>query len=171
MKLNIRWTVYAVAFILTALPTLGAYYSVRGILDSALSIGLSPQISHELENSGNRLKKLAQLDPSHKQQYRADFENLQETRGAYDTLVELAPTLQSSFVRVFLIVFGGTLLGAAVIAIWLNGEIIRSHQNATAEVQRANQRIFYLESRESWRLFAQKLVHEVRIRSRPSKSW
>lgn len=166
---NIRWPVYLVALALTLLPTLGAFYAVRGILDSATTIGINRGVTEELDRAGTRLKELAKFDPSHEEKYRTEFEKLQETRRNYGLLVDLAPALNTSYMEVFLIILGVALAMALGLAWWLNRKIIGSHEAAVSGMKVAQERNAYLENREAWRLVAQKFVHEVKNPLTPVK--
>jgi signal transduction histidine kinase len=159
---DIRWSIYGVVLCLILLPMVGSYYALRTITDSASSIGLSPTIVEELQNSSVHLKDLAKLDPTHADAYRAEFNQLQDTKLGYQTLLELRPTLDRSYLEVYFIVFGVSLLVALILATWLNRRIIRTHDLALRGIKAAEERNLYLENREAWRLVAQKFVHEVK---------
>ena len=159
---NIRWSVYLVALLLTTLPIVGAFYATRGVLESAIGVGLNPRVSAELQKSGARLKDLAKLNPSREAEYRAEFIRLQQVRSAYDLLLDLSPTLNSAYLKVFFIITGISALTAIAVASWLNRRIIRSHDTAVSKMSHAQQVASYLNNRESWKLVAQKMVHEVK---------
>ena len=159
---NIRWPVYLVAVALILLPALGSFYAIEGISDSASTIGLSPAVILELDHSAEHLKKLAKLDASHADEYRAEFNHLEEVKQNYAALIELSPSLHHSYLLIFFLLFGGSLAAALVLATWLNHKIIRSHEFAIQSMQTTEERNSYLENREAWRLVAQKFVHEVK---------
>jgi len=162
MILRIRWMVYSVALLLTLLPTLAAFYAVRNIVDSAVQLAFNQSISSELAKSGDRLKELAKANPQSESKYRQEFTELQEIRLAYDTLLQSGTNLQSAYMQVFLLISGAALLVALLLAWWLNRRIIHSHDLAVGQMEKAKERAIVLERSDSWRLFAQKLVHEIK---------
>jgi signal transduction histidine kinase len=159
---NVRPLVYAVALVLTLLPTMAAFYAVNTIVGSAVPLAFNFRISNELKASGDRLKQLAKSDPAKEGQYRREFSELQEVREAYDTLLGSGNHLQNAYLQVFFLISGLALVLGLLLAWWLNRRIIRSHDDAVLEMQRARERALFLEQSESWRLFAQKLVHEIK---------
>jgi signal transduction histidine kinase len=159
---NIRWSVYLVAMLLTTIPIVGAFYATRGVLESAIGVGLNPKVSAELQKAGTRLKDLAKANPEREVEYKAEFTRLQQVRSAYDLLLDLSPQLNAAYLKVFFIVTGISSLIAIAVASWLNRRIIQSHDMAVTEMSRAQQIASYLNNRESWKLVAQKMVHEVK---------
>jgi nitrogen fixation/metabolism regulation signal transduction histidine kinase len=159
---NIRWMVYVVALTLTLVPTVAAFYAMRSIVDSAVQLAFNQSISEELTKSGQRLKELAKAKPENELQYRQEFIELQDLRTAYDTLLSSGGNLQAAYMQVFFLISGLALMAALLLAWWLNRRIIRSHDSAVAQMEKAKERAIYLEQSESWRLFAQKLVHEIK---------
>src|SRR4051794_14562680 len=127
---NVRWSVYLVALLLTTLPIVGAFYATRGVLESAIGVGLNPRVSAELQKSGQRLKQLAKTDPRNEDTYREEFRRLQQVRSAYDLLLDLSPTLNLAYLKVFFIVTGISSVIAIFLPSWLNRRIIRSHDTA-----------------------------------------
>jgi signal transduction histidine kinase len=159
---NIRWMVYAVALTLTLLPTIAAFYAMRNIVDSAVGLAFNQSISEELGKSGQLLKELAKAKPDSEPRYHQEFAELQELRTAYDTLLNSGGNLRSAYMQIFFLISGAALVAAFLLAWWLNRLIIRSHDSAIAQMEKAKERAIYLEQSESWRLFAQKLVHEIK---------
>jgi signal transduction histidine kinase len=162
MMMNIRWFVYTVAILLTVLPAVGGFFATENIVESAIAVGLNPRIALELDRSGTRLKELAKYNPQSKEVYREEFTQLQEIRKAYDVLLESSSALNRAYLEVYGIIFAFALTIALLLAWWLNRKVILSHDTAIQEMRKAQERTLYLENRESWRLFAQKLVHEVK---------
>ncbi len=159
---NIRWLVYSVALVLTLLPTIAAYYAVENIVQSAVQLGFNQNISAELDHSGQRLKELAKLNPAKEATYRKEFLQLQDLRGAYETLFRSGSVLKEAYLQTFLLISGLALFSAFLLAWWLNRRIIGSHDAALTQMRKAKERTLFLEQNESWRLFAQKLVHEIK---------
>jgi len=166
---NIRWPVYFVVLTLTLFPVFGSYYAIKGITDSASTLGLSPAVIGELDNASGRLKELAKINPAGADSYRSEFNHLQETKQNYQVLLDLSPALSRSYLEIFFIIFGIALAGGLVLAAWLNRKIIRSHDQAISGMKMAEERNAYLENREAWRLIAQKFVHEVKNPLTPIK--
>lgn len=157
-----RLRIYLVALFLATIPTVMAYFALKGVLYSSLTLGLDQRIEAQLETAGDHLKKLAKLDRKNESIYESQFQHLQEVKGTYSFLLETLPSMHRIYVITFIIIIGMGLGFALILATWLNHKLIQSHESALNQMKASRDQVFYLENRESWRLVAQKLVHEIK---------
>ena len=157
-----RLRIYLVALFLVLIPTLASYFAVRGVLSSTLSLGLNQPIEAQLEMAGKNLKLLAKLDFENESVYKQQFLQLQEIKRTYTFLLDTLPSMHRFYIIAFIIAISIGLIFALALATWLNRKIIHAHESALEEMKASQDRVFHLENRESWKIFAQKLVHEIK---------
>ncbi len=157
-----RQKIFLAAFVLIIIPTVISYFAVRGVLSSILDLGMDRRIESQLDLAGKNLKDLAKFDSENESLYKQQFLQLQEVKRTYTFLLDSLPSMHRIYLIAYLISLGIGLITALAIATWLNRKIIQSHQSALDEMKVSQDQIFYLENRESWRLVAQKLVHEIK---------
>jgi signal transduction histidine kinase len=157
-----RFKLYLVVLSLAIVPTIVSYFTVSGILGSAMMLGMDQRIESQLDRAGRNLKTLSKFDPENEHLYKQQFLQLQEVRRTYTFLLDALPSMHRSYVYVFLIIIGIVILSALVLATWLNRKLIQAHDSILEKMKASQEQVFHLKNRESWRFVAQKLVHEIK---------
>ena len=148
--------------ITTAVPLAAAFYLVNRTLQTSLNLGFNPQIVQALESSSANLKTLKVLDPGHREQYREQFETIEDLHRVYAQPQWVKGTILGSLEIYFGVGLAGAVLLSVPVAILLGRRIRTSNRDTFRELLAQREKVRYLEQMSSWQELAKILAHEIK---------
>lgn len=107
------WTL----LVLLAATAVGSLLFQRQLTGSWLAFGVHPDVLHGLDESLEDQKRLADLDPEHRAEYRRRFERLETLRNRLRILDHSREELMSRYGVLMLVLFGGIVVLAGTVSV------------------------------------------------------
>jgi signal transduction histidine kinase len=146
----------------TLAPLVAAFYFMDRALQTSLNLGFNAQIMQALDDESRNLRTLRDLDPARREQYRRQFEQVEELRQVYSGPELVKGKVLGSLKTYFAIGVVATLLLAVALAALVSRTIARAYSTAFHELIAQRERVAYLEEMASWQALARMLAHEIR---------
>jgi signal transduction histidine kinase len=148
--------------ITTVVPLAAAFYLVNRALQTSLNLGFNPQIVQALESSSANLKTLKNLDPTHRDQYREEFEAIESLHHVYAQPQWVKGTILGSLEIYFGLGLVGAMLLSVPVALLLGRRVRTSYRDTFRELLAHREKVRYLEQMSSWQELAKVLAHEIK---------
>jgi signal transduction histidine kinase len=159
---RMKLLLFLAIFVACAVPIAAAFYLVDDALQRSLNLGFNPQIVRSLDAGAKNLKALKNFDAAHAQEYRAEFEEIQNLMRIYAQ----PQWVKSSILASLKIYFGLGLVGAVLVslavAVLLGRRISHSYHATFSDLMAHRERVRYLEEMSSWQEMARALAHEIK---------
>ena len=157
---------YLIATILTlsASSFFAAYALIDEILDSSLSLSLTPATGELLQSYQLELKKLRGLDPANADEYRDKFFKVQDALFVFKDPDQLAKLVKDSYLTYFLILFIVILVVSIGAAFTLSWQVSRSYKKLLKSDLEKSKRLQDLEYFDNWQKY------RIQLSSRNKKS-
>ena len=159
---DIRRRLAITVLVLACLPLLASYFLVSEILDSAISLNSSENISRIFKDYQHDLKRLKTLDPNRSEVYKAKFYELEEMLTIHKDPQMLVGMIKSSFLTYYIILFVGIVILASFVAIILSRKVAAAYKNLFISDMSKSKRLQELQYFDEWQHIARKLAHEVK---------
>ncbi|HEY0141219.1 MAG TPA: HAMP domain-containing sensor histidine kinase [Thermoanaerobaculia bacterium] len=143
-------TTVVITLVSIALATLLFYAFLHRVSSVWLDVAVHPEVRGALVSSMEEEKRLAQLDPANREQYRASFERNRKLVARIDVIRHSREAMLRQFELTLVAVFLATLCSAA--AVWF----LRQRR---VEAQKRRE---YAERLASWQEAARRHAHEIR---------
>jgi signal transduction histidine kinase len=159
---RMKLLLFLAIFVACAVPIAAAFYLVDDALQRSLNLGFNPQIVRSLDVGARNLKTLKSIDATNEQEYRAEFEEIQNLMRVYAQ----PQWVKSSILASLKIYFGLGLVAAVLaslgVAVLLGRRISHSYQATFSDLMAHRERVRYLEEMSSWQEMARALAHEIK---------
>jgi signal transduction histidine kinase len=159
---RMKLLLFLAIFVACAVPIAAAFYLVDDALQRSLNLGFNPQIVRSLDVGAKNLKTLKSIDAANEQEYRAEFEEIQDLMRVYAQ----PKWVKSSILASLKIYFGLGLVVAVLVslcvAVLLGRRISHSYQATFNDLMAHRERVRYLEEMSSWQEMARALAHEIK---------
>ncbi len=162
MKNKVRVYLFAAILLACGGPLLGSAVFMSDVLDSALSISFNSRMENLISDSQGNLKKLAQLDPSNKDEYRKYFDRNQDVQFVFANQNLAVSQVRRSLFYYFIVCAGGAALLAFSMSFFLNRRISRMYGMTFDELAEQKDRVRFLENINQWQNIAKHLAHEIK---------
>lgn len=148
--------------ILTIVPLVATTFFLDYSLETTLNLGFNAGVGQTLYDSAENLKKLKQLDPEQEENYKSQFEKVQQLIQVYSESDLVKRQIEGSLKIYF---WAGLLLAmglALLVAFYLSGKINRTYQLVFNDLIKEKEKVTYLEEISSWQELAKMLAHEIK---------
>jgi signal transduction histidine kinase len=158
MKLLLFLTI----FVVCAVPIAAAFYLADDALQRSLNLGFNPQIVRALDIGAKNLKTLKRMDAANEQEYRAEFEEIQNLTQVYAQPQWVKGSILASLKIYFGLGLVAAVLVSLAVAALLGRRISQSYQATFRDLMAHRERVRYLEEMSSWQEMAKALAHEIK---------
>ena len=148
--------------VMAVVPLVAAFWLLEDTLETSLNLGFNAPIVQALEDAAANLRTLGKLDQANRDDYRAQFEGVDNLKQVYSNPELIKSSLENSLKVYFGVGLVATLLLAVTVATFLSRRIARSYRRAFDELARQRDRVRYLEEMSSWQEMAKMLAHEIK---------
>jgi hypothetical protein len=131
-------------FVMAAMPLAAAFYLLQDALRTSLNLGFNPQVVRVLESSAENLRSLGRLDEANREQYRSQFNEVEELKQVYSEPELVKQRILDSLRLYFGFGLGAAVLLSAGVATLLSRRIARSHARNIQELSRERDKVRYL---------------------------
>jgi signal transduction histidine kinase len=159
---DVRVPLFLTIVLMSAAPLSAAFYLLDQTLETSLNLGFNAQIVGVLDQSSENLRMLGRLDTVHRDEYRAQFEQVRNLQQVYSN-----PRLIRSSIKDSLKIYFGAGLVATVLlsvcaASLLSKRIATRYRLMFEELARQREKVSYLHEMSSWQELARMLAHEIK---------
>lgn len=159
---RVGWLLFVSLLVMAAVPLFASFYLLEDTLRTSLRLGFNDDVVRVLEQSSTHLRTLGKLDSEHRDDYRAQFDDVERLRQIYR-----APELVSRSIEGPLKIYFGLGLGIAVlaslcVATLLSRRVANSYRTAVDELLHQREQVRYLREMSSWQELAKMLAHEIK---------
>lgn len=147
---------------MTILPLVGVFYFLNESVNTSLNLGFNSQLTRVLDLNSKQLKALKKWDPQNSEEYKKQFEDLENLRFVYAN-PELMKNSVSGSLKIFF--FSGIILTfiiSILISIILSRKISTSYDQLFNEHLKNKERLKDLEKISSWQDMARMFAHEIK---------
>lgn len=159
---HVRRLLFLAILIVTVLPLSAALYFLDNSLKTSLSLGFSAQVTQALNEGSDNLKALRLLDPQRQDDYRRQFESLQQLRHVYSN----PEVVRRSILDSLRIYFAGGLVLAVLFSVVMAGllsrRIAQAYKQTFDELTQQREKVRYLQEISAWQEMAKLLAHEIK---------
>ena len=159
---KIRLLLFLTIAVVSLATIMGSFYYLHQVLNTTLNIGFNSKISDQLNSASDNLKKLRALDPVNSDEYRNQFNAIEELRQIYSNPEIVKTSIFSSMTIYFSIGTISTLMLALLIAYLLSRNIDKAYKNMYQALSAERDKVRYLEEIASWQGLAKMLAHEIK---------
>lgn len=159
---QVKILLFLAILVMTVLPMMAALYFLDRSLQTSLDLGFNPHIVRVLDDEARNLKTLRGLDPSHQEEYRAQFERVDELRQVYGNRTLVTEGIRGSLTIYFGVGLIAAVLLSILLATFLSRRITQAYSATYNELARQQERVRYLEEMSSWQELAKILAHEIK---------
>ena len=161
-RAKVGWLLFVALLVMAALPLLAAFYLLEDTLRTSLRLGFNAEVVQVLEQSSTNLRTLGELDPQHRQDYRAQFEVVERLGQIYREPRLVSEGIERSLKIYFGLGLGLVVLASLLVATLLSRRVARNYAAAVDEVLLQREQVRYLHQMSSWQELAKMLAHEIK---------
>ncbi len=148
--------------ILIIIPLIGTFYFLNHTINTTLNLTFNSEMNEVIDQYSYRLKELKSKDPSRSEEYKKEFEKLQDLKIIYSNSETTKNNLNTSLMIYFGLGILGAILLALIIAWILSLRISGMYSKLMTETIEQKNKIQYLDGIKSWQEFARILAHEIK---------
>jgi len=159
---DVRIPLFLTIILMSAAPLLAASYLLDQTLETSLNLGFNAQVVRILDQASANLRTLGRVDADHRDEYRAQFEQVRKLQQIYSN----PQLIRSSIKDSLKIYFGAGLVATVLLSIFaaslLSKRIARRYRLMFDELTRQRETVRYLQEMSSWQELARMLAHEIK---------
>ena len=159
---RMKLLLFLAIFVMCAVPIAAAFYLADDALQRSLNLGFNAQIVRSLDTGAKNLKTLKRLDPANEQEYRMEFEEIENLTRVYAQPQWVKGSILASLKIYFGLGLVAAVLVSLSVAALLGRRISRSYQATFRDLLAHRERVRYLEEMSSWQEMAKALAHEIK---------
>jgi signal transduction histidine kinase len=148
--------------VMAVVPMTAAFWLLEDTLETSLNLGFNAPVVQALDDAATNLRTLGKLDTANRDNYRAQFEAIDDLKQVYSNPELIKTSLENSLKVYFGLGLGATLLLAVAVAVLLGRRIAASYRQTFDALSRERERVRYLEEMSSWQEMARMLAHEIK---------
>ncbi len=159
---DVRIPLFLTILVMSGAPLLAAFYLLDRTLDTSLNLGFNPQVIRVLDQAAEHLRALGRIDTERRDDYRAQFEEVQNLKQVYGNPVLVRSSIEDSLKVFFGSGFIAAILLAVVGATLLSRRIANRYRLVFEELTQQREKVRYLQEMSSWQELARMLAHEIK---------
>ncbi len=159
---RVVWLLFVALLVMAAVPLAAAFNMLESTLQTSLRLGFNAEVVQVLEHSSSNLRTLGKLDPSHEEQYRSQFEDVERLKRIYLAPQLVSERIEKSLKTYFALVLGIAVLASLAVATFLSRRVANSYRLAVEALLHEREQVHYLREMSSWQELAKMLAHEIK---------